>query len=816
MAINFPNSPSTNDTHTEVGKTWKWDGVTWNLQSEGNYNLPIATAGELGGIKVGTGLQINATTGILSTTGGGTGISDGDKGDITVTNSGVTWSIDNDAVDSAEIADGAVDLVHLSATGTASTTTFLRGDNTWASVSAGGGVSDGDYGDISVTNSGATWNIDADTVGLTELSASGTASSTTYLRGDNTWATVSGGGGATYTIEALLSPGIQLLDDGNAGASNRIFFNAGDGMSVTRTSTSPHTIEFEASVALNDLTDVDTTGAENGKIIKHNGTSWVIADDATSSSNTGGTVTSVIAGTGLSGGTITTTGTIALNATLDNLSDVTLGTVSEGKILKYTSGSWSAEDGGGGGISGITIKDETTTLSTDATTIKFAGAGVQASGSGSEKTVTVPGGIQVQNNGANLSTTCFQINFTGGGVTASGTDATKTINIPGGVSDGTYGDIQVSSSGTNFQIKENTISTTELSASGTANSTTYLRGDNTWQTVSGGASSLNDLSDVSTAGEENGKVLKHNGSSWVVASDNSPSNDSFSLSGLSDVQMNGSPTNDQVLTYSTATNKWKNAAAPGGTLTNLTSINDVTAGQGNRDILMWNGSAWVPKVTGFYGMNQSDSSNGSLAVNDKVNAWLVIIIGGGGGAGTALGTASNPAASGGGGGGGAVMWFYSRADFANGSMPTSMTWQCGAKGNNASNSVGSGTNGGQSKFFFGSSTLTAYGGVGSNFAGQGDCGQGGGGGTGIWLSNMRTDSSGGGMTNSLMAGVPGGNGHIDSFGNAIPGKPGFPLSGPGSSGANWGQGASGAGSNNSNWGNPQGNAVKGICTIYEF
>ena len=38
----------------------------------------------------------------------------------------------DDAVDSAEIADGAVDLVHLSASGTASSSTFLRGDNTWA------------------------------------------------------------------------------------------------------------------------------------------------------------------------------------------------------------------------------------------------------------------------------------------------------------------------------------------------------------------------------------------------------------------------------------------------------------------------------------------------------------------------------------------------------------------------------------------------------------------------------------------------------------------------------------------------------------
>ena len=32
--------------------------------------------------------------------------------------------------------------------------------------------------------------------------------------------------------------------------------------------------------ALNDLSDVDTTGAASGKIIKHNGSSWAVADDA--------------------------------------------------------------------------------------------------------------------------------------------------------------------------------------------------------------------------------------------------------------------------------------------------------------------------------------------------------------------------------------------------------------------------------------------------------------------------------------------------------------------------------------------------------
>lgn len=53
----------------------------------------------------------------------------------------------------------------------------------------GSGVSDGDYGDITVSGSGMVWNIDAATVGVTELSATGTPDNTTFLRGDNTWAT---------------------------------------------------------------------------------------------------------------------------------------------------------------------------------------------------------------------------------------------------------------------------------------------------------------------------------------------------------------------------------------------------------------------------------------------------------------------------------------------------------------------------------------------------------------------------------------------------------------------------------------------------
>ena len=44
---------------------------------------------------------------------GVTGLSDGDKGDITVANSGASWTIEDNAVDAAAIADNAVGLSQL-------------------------------------------------------------------------------------------------------------------------------------------------------------------------------------------------------------------------------------------------------------------------------------------------------------------------------------------------------------------------------------------------------------------------------------------------------------------------------------------------------------------------------------------------------------------------------------------------------------------------------------------------------------------------------------------------------------------------------
>ncbi len=96
--------------------------------------------------------------------------------------------------------------------------------------------------------------------------------------------------------------------DGGAGIADSITITAGDNITFSSVSGSGFTIDAEDGVVnINDLGDVDTTGAVNGKILKHNGTKFVIADDA------GGTITS-----------------------LNDIGDVNVGTtITDGHVLKW-------------------------------------------------------------------------------------------------------------------------------------------------------------------------------------------------------------------------------------------------------------------------------------------------------------------------------------------------------------------------------------------------------------------------------------------------------------------------------------------------
>lgn len=102
-------------------------------------------------------------------TGGG-GVSDGDKGDITVSSSGTVWTIDNDSV------------------------TYAKMQNVSATNRILGRITSGAGDTEELTGTQATTLLDTFTASLKGLAPASGGGNSTYLRADGTWATPSGSG----------------------------------------------------------------------------------------------------------------------------------------------------------------------------------------------------------------------------------------------------------------------------------------------------------------------------------------------------------------------------------------------------------------------------------------------------------------------------------------------------------------------------------------------------------------------------------------------------------------------------------------------
>ena len=116
-----------------------------------------------------------------------------------------------------------------------------------SAVSGGGGVSDGDKGDITVSSSGTVWTIDSPVA--TARLGTGTADDSTFLRGDQTYAHIE----ATRfpvknTSGGTLTKGTPVYATGSVGASGSTEVSGAD---ASNSATMPSIGVLEATLANN-------------------------------------------------------------------------------------------------------------------------------------------------------------------------------------------------------------------------------------------------------------------------------------------------------------------------------------------------------------------------------------------------------------------------------------------------------------------------------------------------------------------------------------------------------------------------------------
>ena len=169
------DSPAGAYVFVESGATWASGGfiVTTPVGSAtftyGSGSVGFTQFTGAGEITAGYGLTKSGNTLSIALTAGTA---------ISITNNSTTIGV----------ANGSIGTTQLSATGTKDATTYHRGDNTWANLASA--VSATLTAGTAISISSGTISVATGSINLSLLSATGTPSSSTFLRGDNTWSTV--------------------------------------------------------------------------------------------------------------------------------------------------------------------------------------------------------------------------------------------------------------------------------------------------------------------------------------------------------------------------------------------------------------------------------------------------------------------------------------------------------------------------------------------------------------------------------------------------------------------------------------------------
>ncbi len=158
------------------------------------------------------------------------------------------------ALNASQLTSGTVPVLRLGASGTRDATTYLRGDNTWATVSGGGAASDS-FATIAVAGQSSVV-ADSATDTLTLVGAGG-ITITTDATTDTITITGSGGGAASDSFATIVVAGqSSVVAD---SATDTLTLVASTGISIT-TDAGTDTITI-ASTAVSAFTELDDAGS---------------------------------------------------------------------------------------------------------------------------------------------------------------------------------------------------------------------------------------------------------------------------------------------------------------------------------------------------------------------------------------------------------------------------------------------------------------------------------------------------------------------------------------------------------------------------
>jgi hypothetical protein len=426
-----------NITVSGTGTVWTIDNgvVTYAKMQAASTNSKIlgssSTSTTIAELTLGTGLSLSGTT--LTATGG---VTDGDKGDITVSSSGASWVIDSGAVTYAKLQTASTNSKLLGTSSTSTTFAELTLGTglslSGTTLTATGGVTDGDKGDITVSGTGSSWVIDNQAVTYAKIQ---NVSATDKLLGRST-----AGAGSVEEITCTAA-GRAILDDADASAQRTTL---GLGTLATQSGT--------------------FSGTSSGT---NTGDQTITLTSDVTGSGTGSFATTIAAGvvsTSKLGGDITTAGKALLDDADAAAQRTTLGL----GTLATQSGTFS------GTSSGTNTGDQTITLTGDVT----------GSGTGSFA-ATIANSAVTNAKMANMTASTIKARVTGSTGAPEDATLTQVLDLVGSAA---QGDILYRGASTWTRLGAGT--------SGQYLQTQGAAANPQWATVSGGGSAADDENNI--------------------------------------------------------------------------------------------------------------------------------------------------------------------------------------------------------------------------------------------------------------------------------------------------------------------------------